>query len=534
MPNETRFESQDADRRQARRRRGRRRSPTSTRPPRRCSARSPTRRRRTCTGRSTRRGAPSTRPTGRRTTPSASSCLDAAAGGARGRAGGAARGAHPRGRLPADVTHGPQLDAPLADALRYPAQLIDEYPWETDRSATPWYRLTGHQHHPQGLAGSRSASSARSCRGTSRSRSPSTSSARRSPPATPSCSSRRPTRRSTPRASAGSIAEHTDIPRGRGQRRHRVGPPRRRGAHALAEGRPHLLHRLDRGRQADHGEGRGDDEAPLPRARRQVGHDRARRRRPRRRLHDGHRARACTPARAAPSRPACCCRGRATTRASRSSRASTRASRRAIRRTRHALRPGDLGQAARPRPSATSSKGIDEGANAARRRRRRARRARQGLLRQAHAVRRRRQLDDHRPGGDLRPGAGRHPVRRRRRRRPHRQRQPLRPGRQRACRARSSARWPSPAASAPASSASTAAPPTAPTCPSAATRRAASAARTASPVRPVPRDQVRRLPGPSVRLREQPECSFRRPRGLRGFDDAVAGDVRDPYTELAR
>ena len=49
-------------------------------------------------------------------------------------------------------------------------------------------------------------------------------------------------------------------------------------------------------------------------------------------LHDGHRARACTPARAAPTRPGCCCRGRATTRASRFSRASTRASRPAIRR----------------------------------------------------------------------------------------------------------------------------------------------------------------------------------------------------------
>jgi aldehyde dehydrogenase (NAD+) len=32
---------------------------------------------------------------------------------------------------PRSVTHGPQLDAPLADALRYPAKLIDEYPWET-------------------------------------------------------------------------------------------------------------------------------------------------------------------------------------------------------------------------------------------------------------------------------------------------------------------------------------------------------------------------------------------------------------------
>jgi acyl-CoA reductase-like NAD-dependent aldehyde dehydrogenase len=30
------------------------------------------------------------------------------------------------------VTHGPQLDIPLADGLTYPAQLIDEYPWETE------------------------------------------------------------------------------------------------------------------------------------------------------------------------------------------------------------------------------------------------------------------------------------------------------------------------------------------------------------------------------------------------------------------
>jgi acyl-CoA reductase-like NAD-dependent aldehyde dehydrogenase len=33
---------------------------------------------------------------------------------------------------PRMVTHGPQLDAPLAEALRYPARLIDEYPWEVD------------------------------------------------------------------------------------------------------------------------------------------------------------------------------------------------------------------------------------------------------------------------------------------------------------------------------------------------------------------------------------------------------------------
>jgi aldehyde dehydrogenase (NAD+) len=32
---------------------------------------------------------------------------------------------------PRSLTHGPQLDAPLSDALTYPATLIDEYPWET-------------------------------------------------------------------------------------------------------------------------------------------------------------------------------------------------------------------------------------------------------------------------------------------------------------------------------------------------------------------------------------------------------------------
>ena len=33
---------------------------------------------------------------------------------------------------PRMVTHGPQLDAPLAGGLTHPAKLIDEYPWETD------------------------------------------------------------------------------------------------------------------------------------------------------------------------------------------------------------------------------------------------------------------------------------------------------------------------------------------------------------------------------------------------------------------
>lgn len=32
---------------------------------------------------------------------------------------------------PRSITHGPQLDAPLSDALTYPADLIDDYAWET-------------------------------------------------------------------------------------------------------------------------------------------------------------------------------------------------------------------------------------------------------------------------------------------------------------------------------------------------------------------------------------------------------------------
>ena len=68
------------------------------------------------------------------------------------------------------------------------------------------------------------------------------------------------------------------VPPGRPQRRDVVRPPRRRGADAFAEGRPDLVHGIDGRRQAHHGEGRGDPQARLPRARRQVGHHRARRR----------------------------------------------------------------------------------------------------------------------------------------------------------------------------------------------------------------------------------------------------------------
>ena len=90
-------------------------------------------------------------------------------------------------------------------------------------------------------------------------------------------------------------------------------------------------------------------------------------------------------------------------------------------------RPADLREAARAR------RGLHQegrrGGCAHRHRRRPPRGPRRRLVRAADGVRRRRQLDDHRAGGDLRPGARGHPLRHRGRRGAHRQRLGLRPGR---------------------------------------------------------------------------------------------------------
>lgn len=86
---------------------------------------------------------------------------------------------------PRAITHGPQLDAPLADGLRYPAKLIDEYPWENSLGDA-FVSVTGMNttrrvwREPAGVV-------ARSCRGTSRSRSPSRRSGRRWAPVARSC-----------------------------------------------------------------------------------------------------------------------------------------------------------------------------------------------------------------------------------------------------------------------------------------------------------------------------------------------------------
>ena len=59
---------------------------------------------------------------------------------------------------PRAVTHGPQLDAPLQDGLKYPARLIDEFPWEDDLGDA-FVSVTGRMtrrkvwHEPVGVVG---------------------------------------------------------------------------------------------------------------------------------------------------------------------------------------------------------------------------------------------------------------------------------------------------------------------------------------------------------------------------------------------
>ena len=232
---------------------------------------------------------------------------------------------------PRAITFGPQLDAPLEDGLKYPARLIDEYAWETDLGDRV-ISLTGARPPDQGLAGAggrgrRDRAVELPVRGHPQQARPGAGHRqhRRA-----QAGAQHPVQRDPARPADRRKDRH---PGRRRQRRHRIGSLRGRGAHAVAQGRPDLVHRLDGGRQADHGKGRRDHEAAVPGARRQVGHHRSRGRRLRARPARSASRRACTPGRVAPTRPGCCCRGPATTRAWRSSRASTRTSRAATRRT---------------------------------------------------------------------------------------------------------------------------------------------------------------------------------------------------------
>ena len=170
--------------------------------------------------------------TGPPTASFASECLSQLQEALEKRAGGATRGADPRGRVPADdharqpARHPARRRAALPDQADRRVRVGTEMP---DGPSTAGARPT---HARSGR--SRSAWSAPSCRGTSRSRSRSTSSARRWPPATRWSSSRRRTRPWNATRLGRLVAEQHRLPAGRSQRRHLLRPPGRRGADALA------------------------------------------------------------------------------------------------------------------------------------------------------------------------------------------------------------------------------------------------------------------------------------------------------------
>ncbi len=216
------------------------------------------------------------------------------------------------------------------------------------------------------------------------------------------------------------------------------GGTRRRGAGRQPAGRQDRVHRLDRGRPAHHAAGIGQREAGDPRAGRQVGQHRARRRRSRpgrgrgavghvharwpgvRVGHPGAGAagrlrRVRQPA----GRPGRQDRASATssTWAPTSGRSSVASQVETVERY-VALGRDEVGE---PITGGAKPEGLPE-------------RPRPQRLLPADDLHRRRQQGQDRPGGDLRPGAVRHPVRLRRRGRGHRQRLDLRPGRRRAVR----------------------------------------------------------------------------------------------------
>ena len=182
---------------------------------------------------------------------------------------------------PRMLTLGPQLDAPLDGAITYPAELIDDFAWETDLPDAPDFRGNINARRivkePVGVVGAIvpwNYPFEVSITKVAQALATGNTVILKPAPDTPWNAT----------LLGRIVAEHTDIPAGVFNVVHLVGPPGRRAAHPLAARRPHLLHRIDRGREADHGEGSGHPQAAVPRARGQVGHHRPRRRR----LLDGH------------------------------------------------------------------------------------------------------------------------------------------------------------------------------------------------------------------------------------------------------
>ena len=148
---------------------------------------------------------------------------------------------------PRMLTHGPQLDAPLADALKYPAKLIDEYPWENDLGDT-FVALTGQMttrkvwREPVGVVGAIvpwNFPFEVSIHKLGQALATGNTVVLKPAPDTPFNATRL----------GRLIVESHRYPARSRQRRDRIRSHRRGGAHALAEGRSDLVHRLDRRRE---------------------------------------------------------------------------------------------------------------------------------------------------------------------------------------------------------------------------------------------------------------------------------------------
>ena len=331
---------------------------------------------------------------------------------------------------PRMTTHANQLDIPLEGALRYPTKLIDEFEWRTShaRGARP----PRHAQHPPDLEGAgRRGRRHRAVELPPRGHAQQAGAGpghrqHRDPQA---CA-----RYAVERDAAGPAGGRADgLSRRRAPSGAVIGPSRRRGAHAVAQGRLDLVHRIDGRGQADHGEGRA---ATLKRVFLELG---------------GKSATIVLDdadfATSVPSGIAVCFhagQGCAIQTRMLLPRSRYEEGVEILKATLGSVAYGDpqrpdvlmgpvISAKQRDRVLGYIEKGVAEGATLALGGGRPGRPA-EGVVRRADALHRRRQLHDDRPTGDLRAGARRHRLRGRRRRGAHRQRQRIRALRRRVLR----------------------------------------------------------------------------------------------------
>ena len=177
---------------------------------------------------------------------------------------------------PLTLTHGPQLETPIG-IVRWYTELLEKFEWTEDLGTAEAY---GVDPPPLGRRRNRSASSPRSCRTTIPLQ---ITLAKLVPALAAGCTVVVKGPPDTPWATqtfARILAEETDIPAGVVSVITSSSVDVGGGAHHRSDDRHGELHRVHRNGAADHGGGERHREEGVPRARRQVGVHRARRRRP--------------------------------------------------------------------------------------------------------------------------------------------------------------------------------------------------------------------------------------------------------------